>query len=679
MKRWTQVMLLIGLTVLPLAALAGNLDSPGAPTTTAGHMPTLQELYDYLTTGAAPGAAALFQEPAAGPTAGTMKTLLQLYTDIKALFDQITVTAANVRAGQKYFSTVPWGIQTGTMPEGTNVTGGNGLLTFTLPNGYYAGKTATAADTNLTAANIKSGVTIFGVNGSAVQASGTATAAQVLSGATFSNTSGASTGMMSNNGAVTMTPGAAAQTIAAGYHNGSGTVAGDANLTAANIKSGVSIFGVAGSPKVMDTTTGTAAAGDLLSGKIAFVNGAQITGSLATQTVNNATVSQPAGIYAAFNLATMDTDLATGNIKSGVSIFGVNGKTEVVDTTEATSPVTAADMLSGKKAFVNGAQITGAMPSYTSGGLIVPDTVHQPLPAGYYDGSYGVMGDSELTAANIKSGVTIFGVTGTVLQSSGDATAADVLTGKTFSNGTNAGVSGSMANHGAVTITPGATAQSIAAGYHNGSGTVAGDANLVTANIKSGVSIFGVAGTLSGGGGGTSVPKTGQTGCWDASGDSIACAGTGQDGDLQKGVAWPNPRFTNNGNGTVTDNLTRLIWLKNANCWGTAIWATALANANGLASLSCGLTDGSTAGQWRLPNLREMQSLIHYGYTNPAVPNTDGTGQWTAGNPFLNVQNDYWTSMAFALNPTLAWIMSVRFGNVDFTDKAAPYFAWAVR
>ena len=37
----------------------------------------------------------------------------------------------------------------------------------------------------------------------------------------------------------------------------------------------------------------------------------------------------------------------------------------------------------------------------------------------------------------------------------------------------------------------------------------------------------------------------------------------------QKGVAWPNPRFTDNGNGTVTDNLTGLIWLKNANCFGT--------------------------------------------------------------------------------------------------------------
>ena len=55
------------------------------------------------------------------------------------------------------------------------------------------------------------------------------------------------------------------------------------------------------------------------------------------------------------------------------------------------------------------------------------------------------------------------------------------------------------------------------------------------------------------------VPKTGQT-------TSYA---TGDDGELEKGVAWPNPRFTDNNNGTVTDNLTGLIWLKHANCFGS--------------------------------------------------------------------------------------------------------------
>ena len=114
------------------------------------------------------------------------------------------------------------------------------------------------------------------------------------------------------------------------------------------------------------------------------------------------------------------------------------------------------------------------------------------------------------------------------------------------------------------------------------------------------------------------VPKTGQT-LTRASNPAPA----GSDGALQKGVAWPNPRFTDNSNGTVTDNLTGLIWLKNANCTDMV---GGIRTAQGSYLGRCVdwpipwqpddavLTDGSTAGQWRLPNMREMQSLIHYGF-----------------------------------------------------------------
>ena len=57
------------------------------------------------------------------------------------------------------------------------------------------------------------------------------------------------------------------------------------------------------------------------------------------------------------------------------------------------------------------------------------------------------------------------------------------------------------------------------------------------------------------------LPKTGQTGCWDHAGDPIDCAGTGQDGEHQAGISL-RPRFTDHGDGTVTDNLTGLIWMK---------------------------------------------------------------------------------------------------------------------
>ncbi len=166
MNRFSCLIIIFIFTLLPAIAIAGDLDSPGGPATAVGHMLTLKELNDYLTTGAAPGATAIFQEPGSGPTAGTMHSLQAIYDAIKALFDQITVTAADVHQGKKYFSTSPWGIQTGTMPEGTNVTGLDGQLTFSLPDGYYSGKTATARDANLQPGSIKPGKTIFGITGS---------------------------------------------------------------------------------------------------------------------------------------------------------------------------------------------------------------------------------------------------------------------------------------------------------------------------------------------------------------------------------------------------------------------------------------------------------------------------------------------------------------------------------
>ena len=92
------------------------------------------------------------------------------------------------------------------------------------------------------------------------------------------------------------------------------------------------------------------------------------------------------------------------------------------------------------------------------------------------------------------------------------------------------------------------------------------------------------------------VWRTGQTNCYDTNANIIPCVGTGQDGEYRAGVAWPSPRFTDNGNGTVTDNLTGLIWLKDAGCLGEQTWANALNSANTLNSGECGLSDGSQEG-----------------------------------------------------------------------------------
>ena len=169
------------------------------------------------------------------------------------------------------------------------------------------------------------------------------------------------------------------------------------------------------------------------------------------------------------------------------------------------------------------------------------------------------------------------------------------------------------------------------------------------------------------------VEKTGQTECYDANGGSIDCAETGQDGDLQKGVAWPEPRFTDNEDGTVTDNLTGLMWAQNANADGAKkIWSAALTYCNDL-NLG-GYTD------WRLPNVKELQSLIHYGVYDPAVPNTAGTDKWSEGDPFSGVESDdYWSSTTYANLKYIACFALLNSGIVGLANKDYDCYVWPVR
>lgn len=146
---------------------------------------------------------------------------------------------------------------------------------------------------------------------------------------------------------------------------------------------------------------------------------------------------------------------------------------------------------------------------------------------------------------------------------------------------------------------------------------------------------------------------------------------TGDDGALQKGIPWPIPRFTDNGNGTVTDNLTGLIWLKNAGCFTPQPWGLALPPANNLASGACGLTDGSSPGDWRLPNWRELRSLLDYGVIHPSLPQR---------HPFSNLRPaNYWTSDSYAGGTSYAYYVNLDLGGMDVDSKGATYNIWPVR
>lgn len=173
---------------------------------------------------------------------------------------------------------------------------------------------------------------------------------------------------------------------------------------------------------------------------------------------------------------------------------------------------------------------------------------------------------------------------------------------------------------------------------------------------------------------------------YDGTNPPVALAATGQtvsygpgdDGALKMGAAWPETRFTDNLNGTVTDNLTGLTWLKNAGCLPPAAWSEAIASVNALASGACGLSDGSTAGTWRMPNLVELESLIDASAATPPV---------NGASPFANVSTGlYWTSTTyFGGDEGSPQVWAIRMSDGSYINdgkqnlRAASNAVWAVK
>lgn len=120
------------------------------------------------------------------------------------------------------------------------------------------------------------------------------------------------------------------------------------------------------------------------------------------------------------------------------------------------------------------------------------------------------------------------------------------------------------------------------------------------------------------------LPRTGQATTY-ASGD---------DGALQLGMEWPVPRFVDNQDGTVTDLLTGLMWTKNANLSGGRLnWWDALAH---VAAMNRGEHENFGYTDWRMPNIVEIESLVHAGQSNGAI--------WLNNQGFTNVPESNWWS-----------------------------------
>jgi len=178
------------------------------------------------------------------------------------------------------------------------------------------------------------------------------------------------------------------------------------------------------------------------------------------------------------------------------------------------------------------------------------------------------------------------------------------------------------------------------------------------------------------------LPATGQTTCSDSSGTIIACTGTGQDGDLQKGAPLS---YADNGDGTITDNNTGLVWEKlstdgsvhdknNTYTWSQA-FSGHVATLNG----------ASFAGQndWRVPNLKELWSIANYQNATPAVSsafnnNCGSTGCSVMTCSCIAPSGFYWSSSSYAA-PTSAWTVLFDDGSTSVGPKSLSESVRAVR
>jgi hypothetical protein len=179
------------------------------------------------------------------------------------------------------------------------------------------------------------------------------------------------------------------------------------------------------------------------------------------------------------------------------------------------------------------------------------------------------------------------------------------------------------------------------------------------------------------------LPDTGQTKCYQAVSpySEIPCTGTGQDGAYDI-----NPMsFTDNGNGTITDNNTGLIWQKcsvgqnnDASCSGTAAtynWYQASGTTNASYNAATLNICGSLAlagGGWRLPSKKELMNIVDY-----SIPYPGPTIQQTR---FPNTAaSSYWSSTTSATDPNVAWDVYFNAGYVYLNGRNDSYYVRCVR
>lgn len=263
----------------------------------------------------------------------------------------------------------------------------------------------------------------------------------------------------------------------------------------------------------------------------------------------------------------------------------------------------------------------------------------------------------------------------------GNANVEDVRAGKTFSKTGSAGLTGTMPdkegdNASTVqTAAGGVNYFTAPTGFYDGDDRVSAtdaeiaalDTDITAGNIKNAVAIFGVTGTYTGDWG---LPKTGQETSYATNDDADYADPASEDVGYTRGegtwAGWnaDGGRFTNNDDGTITDNATGLMWVADpsaAGVGGIYTWANAITACEGLTY--------ATYTDWRLPNTKELMSIIDYGTFNPVIDT----------NFFTSPSDYYWSSTTYAPVTTDAWRVSFYVGDVGLDVKTNTWYVRPVR
>lgn len=142
-------------------------------------------------------------------------------------------------------------------------------------------------------------------------------------------------------------------------------------------------------------------------------------------------------------------------------------------------------------------------------------------------------------------------------------------------------------------------------------------------------------------------------------------------------------RFVDCGNGTVTDTTTNLVWLKDTRCFSSGMtWVASWREVGTrLADGSCGLTDHSKPGDWRLPGLADWATVLIQvpGQCVPSLPDKTGEGCLESNPWVLGIAPSYyWTSTA-GVGYSSAWAAELSRGNLLQVITGQHFLVWAVR